>query len=56
MLTLIHDVLTEYENRQIIEFFYRYPDSVWIDTDIENSEFGHFALKKIPQSSGQKLQ
>lgn len=47
MLTLIHDVLTEEENRQIINFFYRYPDSVWIDIDIEKTEFGHFALKKI---------
>jgi hypothetical protein len=47
MLTLIHDVLTDDENRQIINFFYQNPDSFWIDIDNETSEIRHFALKKI---------
>jgi hypothetical protein len=53
MLTLIKNVLTEEENRQIINFFYQYPDPGWIDVDINDVQFKHFPLRKILEVAGQ---
>jgi hypothetical protein len=42
MLILIPDVLTEDENRQMLDFFWKYQGSFWVEPN-----FKHFALGKI---------
>ena len=47
MLTLIQDVLTDSERKQITEFFYSNPDPGWIDSTIDNINCNYFVLDKI---------
>jgi hypothetical protein len=53
VLNLIPNILTDDENHQIINFFRQNPGSGWINLDMENIKFGHFALKKILGIAGE---